>query len=152
MSLNLIPRLKGTGSRRAADKLAELRDDVRSLLTFKMAADDYFALLTQDRDDVYACWREEQALRQEAEEAAARMQSERDEWRDEALALRARFGPELAAEANAEAVTVPPAIRDTSAFEDQATEPIKVLTLQQAFGSTDPAHVPAWARRDKEVA
>ena len=148
MSLNPISRLKGTGSRRAADKLAELRDDVRSLLTFKMAADDYFALLTQDRDDVYRCWRDEQALRQEAEEAAARMQSERDEWRDEALALRARFGPELAAEANADAVTVPPAIRDTSAFEDQATEPIKALTLHEAFGSTDPAHVPGWARRD----
>lgn len=152
MSLNLIPRLKGTGSRRAADKLAELRDDVRSLLTFKMAADDYFALLTQDRDEVYACWREEQVLRQEAEETAARMQSERDEWRDEALALRTRFSPQLAAEANADAVTVPPAIRDTSAFEDQATEPIKVLTLQEAFGGTDPAHVPGWARRDEEVA
>ncbi|MFH8531594.1 hypothetical protein ACH4GE_24625 [Streptomyces tendae] len=152
MSLNLIPRLKGTGSRRAADKLAELRDDVRSLLTFKMAADDYFALLAQDRDEVYACWRDEQALRQEAEEAAARMQSERDEWRDKALALRTRFGAELAAEANADAVTVPPAVRDTSAFEDQATEPIKVLTLQQAFGSTNPAHVPGWARRDGEVA
>lgn len=127
MSLNLIPRLKGTGSRRAADKLTELRDDVRSLLTFKMAADDYFALLSQDRDDVYACWQDEQALRQEAEEAAARMQSERDEWRDEALTLRTRFGAELAAEANADAVTVPPMVRDTSAFEDQATEPIPVV-------------------------
>jgi hypothetical protein len=152
VSLNLIPRLRGHGNRRAIDKVAELRDDVRSLLTFKMAADDYFALLTQDRDEVYRCWRDEQALRQEAEEAAARMQSERDGWRDEALALRTRFGAQLAAEANADAVTVSPAVRDTSAFEDQATEPIKVLTLQQAFGGTDPAQVPAWAARDDEVA
>ncbi|MFI5649981.1 hypothetical protein ACIA71_02010 [Streptomyces anulatus] len=42
--------------------------------------------------------------------------------------------------------------RDTSRFEDQATEPIKVTTLREALGigpvlatqgSTDPAHLPA---------
>ena len=53
---NLIPGLKGTGSRRAVDKIAELRDENRKLLTRQMAADDYFALLIQDRDEVYVAW------------------------------------------------------------------------------------------------
>ena len=129
---NLIPALKGNGRRRAIDKVDELRDENVKLLTRQAAADDYFALLTQDRDDVYACWRAEHALRQEAEEAAARMQSERDEWRDQALALRARFGPQLAAEANANAVTVPPMVRPVDGPEDQATGPIDVSTLWEA--------------------
>jgi hypothetical protein len=54
---------------------------------------------------------------------------ERDYWRDEALRLRARFSGPLAAEANANAITVPCGIRDTSAVEDQATGPV-----------TDPGH------------
>ncbi|GGV46208.1 hypothetical protein [Streptomyces spectabilis] len=59
--------------------------------------------------------------------------------------LKQQLAPYLAAEANAAAVRVPPVYRDTSDPDDQATEPIQALTLQQAFGSTDPAHVPAWA-------
>ncbi|MEV5619461.1 hypothetical protein [Streptomyces bacillaris] len=76
---------------------------------------------------------------------------ERDQARAEVAALRARLAPFLAAEANANAVTVPSAMRDTTAFEDQATEPIKVTTLWAALGigpvittqgSADPAHLP----------
>jgi len=66
---------------------------------------------------------------------------ERDELRDQLAALRVKFGPQLAAEANAAAVTVPPMVRDTSDPADQATQPIPVLTLQQAHGIgpvTDP--------------
>jgi hypothetical protein len=59
--------------------------------------------------------------------------------------LRAELAPYRAAEANENAVDVPPMERDTTAVEDQATAPVPVLTLQQAFG-TDPAHVPSWAR------
>jgi peptidoglycan hydrolase CwlO-like protein len=59
---------------------------------------------------------------------------DRNAWRDEALALRARFGDQIAAEANANAVTVPPMVRDTSDPEDQATVPVPIVvrTLQQA--------------------
>lgn len=57
---------------------------------------------------------------------------DRDEWRDQALALRARFGAQIAAEANANRVTVPPMVRDTSAIEDQATGPINVTALWEA--------------------
>lgn len=72
---------------------------------------------------------------------------ERDDWRDQALRLRAKFGPQLAAEANANRITVPPMIRDTSAVEDQATGPIDVTTLWAARDAgrlgpvTDPSHI-----------
>jgi len=75
---DLIPALRGNGSRRAASP-AELRDENRKLLNRQMAADDYFALLVQDRAEVYACWEDERRKRQEADQAAAQMQSERDE-------------------------------------------------------------------------
>lgn len=141
MTLNdLIPApLRGNGSRRAVDKLAELRDENVKLLTRQAAADDYFALLIQDRDEVYAAWKDERRKREEAEQAAAAMQSQRDElleecaeWRVEAQNLSKRLAPFLAAEANANRVTVPPMERDTTAIEDQATGPIYVQTLRDA--------------------
>jgi hypothetical protein len=145
---DLIPApLRGNGSRRAVDKLAELREENVKLLDRQAAADDYFALLMQDRGEVYAAWTWSEQARQEAETAAARMQSERDEWRDEALALRARFGHQIAAEANAAAITVPPMVRDTSAIEDQATGPINVTALWEARDAgllgpvTDPGRI-----------
>jgi len=146
---SLIPGLRGTGGRRAVDKVDELRDENRRLLTRQMVADDYFALLLQDRADVYEAWEFERQKRTEAEQAAAAMQSERDDWRDRFLALQARFGPQLAAEANATAVTVPPMVRDTTAIEDQATGPIYVQPLWDAADAgllgpvADPAGVHA---------
>ncbi|MDX3033919.1 hypothetical protein [Streptomyces scabiei] len=145
---NLLPRLRGTGSRRAADKVAELRDENVRHLNRQAAADDFFAILMHDVVTTNAAWEQEKQLRGEAEEAASQMRMERDHWRDEALALRARFGPQLAAEANANAVTVPCGYRDTSAIEDQATEPIgiNVTTLREAAAAghlgpvTDPGH------------
>ena len=62
----------------------------------------------------------------------AELTDERNYWRDEALRLRARFSGPLAAEANANAITVPCGIRDTSAVEDQATGPIDVRPLWAA--------------------
>lgn len=129
---NLIPGLKGTGIRRAVDKVAELRDENVRLLNRQAAADDFFAILMNDVVTTNAALAHEQQLRGEAEEAAAQMQMDRDEWRDEALRLRAKFGPQLAAEANANRVTVPCGYRDTSAVEDQATGPIYVQPLWDA--------------------
>ncbi|MFE2047918.1 hypothetical protein ACFXAS_05385 [Streptomyces sp. NPDC059459] len=145
---DLIPGRKGHGRRRAADKVADLRDENRRLLGQLFGAGDAYQLLDQRLTET--------AARQaEAEEIVVKQQAdiddltaENDQLRDELAALKVRFGPELAAEANAKAITVPPMIRDTSAFEDQATEPCRVITLQEAFGSTDPTHVPAWALRD----
>jgi len=73
--------------------------------------------------------------------------AERDGLRDELAALKRRFGPQLAAEANANRIDVPPMVRDTSAIEDQATGPINVRTLHEAAAAgllrpvTDPGPV-----------
>lgn len=151
MSLNLIPRLKGTGQRRAVDKVTALRDENRRLISQLFGASDAYQILDQQ----YA---QATARQAEAEEIVVQQQAdiddltaENEQLHDELAALKVKFGPELAAEANAAAITVPPMVRDTSAFEDQATAPIPVITLQQAFGSTDPAHVPAWAIRDNDA-
>ena len=134
MTLNdLIPSsFRGPGSRRAVDKVTELREENRKLLTRQMAADDHFAILMHDVVTTNAALDTEKQLRGEAEEAAAQMRMERDEWRDMFLALQARFGPQLAAEANANRVDVPPMVRDASAIEDQATGPINVTALWDA--------------------
>lgn len=63
----LIPALKGNGGRRAVDKVTELRAENRKLLTRQLAADDFFALLTQDRRDVYEAWQFAEHGRQTAE-------------------------------------------------------------------------------------
>lgn len=133
-----ILNIRGTGTRRAVDRVSELRDENRRLLTAYHKAGDHVALLQWD----LTVARHRQA---EAEEIVVKQQAdlfdlveERDQLADEVRHLRAEL-------ANATAVDVPPMERDTSAVEDQATAPVPVLTLQQAFG-TNPAHVPSWAR------
>jgi outer membrane murein-binding lipoprotein Lpp len=81
---------------------------------------------------------------------------------DEIAYLRKRLAPFLAAEANENAVTVPPMERDTTAIEDQATGPIYVQTLRDAAAAghlgpalavTDPGRVPpSWARSEDDTA
>ena len=144
---DLIPALKGPGRRRAVDKVDELRDENRRLLTIVAGADDAFALLHQ-------ALAEARAKQGEAEEIVVQQQAdiddltaERDGLLDEVLKFRARFGAQLAAEANAAAVTVPPMVRDTTAIEDQATGPIYVRPLQEAAAAgllgpvTDPGRI-----------
>ncbi|MFF3324916.1 hypothetical protein [Streptomyces sp. NPDC002889] len=62
---SILPRLRGTGGHRAADKIRELQADIAKLLNWQLAAQDYFAVLQADRADVYAAW-------QWAEDKAAR--------------------------------------------------------------------------------
>ncbi|MGW5431848.1 hypothetical protein ACWET9_32315 [Streptomyces sp. NPDC004059] len=89
----------------------------------------------------------------EAEELVVQLQADKDELieerdglAEELAVLKRRFGPQLAAEANANAITVPPMRRDTSAIEDQATQPIPVLHLPDAAAAgllgpvLDPGH------------
>jgi len=144
---DLIPAsFRGPGTRRAVDKVTELRQENRKHLARQMAADDFFAILMHDVTTTNSAWEQEKQLRGEAEEAAAQMRMERDEWMAETLRLRARFGAQLAAEANATAITVPPMVRDTTAIEDQATGPINVTALWEARDAgllgpvTDPGH------------
>ncbi|WP_369274465.1 hypothetical protein AB5J55_35100 [Streptomyces sp. R11] len=70
---------------------------------------------------------EELAVKQQAD--IEDLTAERDHWRDKALALQARFGPQLAAEANANRITVP-AMQRIGA--DQDTQSIDVTTLREA--------------------
>jgi outer membrane murein-binding lipoprotein Lpp len=65
-------------------------------------------------------------------EDARQASQERDEWRARALALQARFGAQIAAEENANAITVPPAVRPIDGPEDEATAPIDVRPLWKA--------------------
>lgn len=129
---DLLPSLKGRGRRRAVDEVERLRENEIALLTNLHAAGDEIALLRQDL-------KEARARQAEAEEIVVAqladiddLTAERDMWRDEALALRTRFGPQLAAEANANAVTVPSWVRDTRDPADQATGPIDVRPLWAA--------------------
>ncbi|EGE40849.1 hypothetical protein GTY83_07315 [Streptomyces sp. SID4928] len=144
---------------RAADKVAELKQQLKdqqaqtaSAFGQLIGAADTIAILEADLADV-------RVKRAEAEQVVTRLDAdlqertaERDQALTEASRLRAQLAPYLAADANTNAITVPPSERDTTAFEDQATEPIKVTTLREAFGigpvvatqgSADPAHLPA---------
>jgi hypothetical protein len=156
---DLIPGLKGNGSRRAVDKIAELRDENRKLLTRQMAADDYFALLMQDRDEVHAAWQQEKKARLLLEDINRSLRGEVDGWQELADGLRAQLAPFLAAEANANRVDVPPMVRPIDGPEDQATGPIYVKPLWEALdvhyagpGAASPTHVPSWAVADEGVA
>jgi hypothetical protein len=146
---DLIPALKGSGSRRAVDKVDGLREENRKLLDRQLAADGFFAVLMNDVVMTNHALEQEQQLRGEAEEAAAQMRMERDEWIAEAERLAAELAPYKAAEANDNRVTVPPMVRDTGDPADQATTPIDVRPLWVALGLgpagavTDPGHIPA---------
>ncbi|WP_330449643.1 hypothetical protein [Streptomyces anulatus] len=158
--MSLIPGISRTKPKhRAADKVTELKQQLKdqqaetvSAFGQLIGAVDTIAILEADLADV-------RAKRAEAEQVVVYLAADLDERtqeRDQALTeasrLRAQLAPYLAAEANTNAITVPASERDTSRFEDQATEPIKVTTLRDAFGigpvvatqgSADPAHLPA---------
>jgi hypothetical protein len=146
VSLNLIPALRGHGRRRAVDKVAELRDENRRLLTITHRAGDDIALLQQDLAKAHAKQGEAEEIVVQQLADIDDLTAERDALAEEVLMFRARFGAQLAAEANANRVTVPPMVRDTSAIEDQATGPIDVRALWQARDAgllgpvTDPGH------------
>lgn len=134
---------------RTREQLAAVRQDNAKLLNRQAAADDYFAILIQDRDQVYAAWEFAEQKRQEAETVAVFAMDESRRLADELAWWREKFGQQVADEANAARVDVPPMVRDTSAIEDQATGPIDVRTLRQAADAgllgpvTDPGHVHA---------
>jgi hypothetical protein len=143
---DLIPALKGRGRRRAVDEVERLRQNEIALLTNLHAAGDEIALLRNDLADAHKKQGEAEELVVKQLADIDDLTAERDHWRDTALALRKRFAAELAAEANANAVTVPSWVRDTSDPADQATGPIDVSPLWAArdaglLGSvTDPGH------------
>ena len=135
-------------ARHRAATPAELRQENRLLLNRQAAADDFFALLLKDRDEIHTLWRNAEEKAAEAEIVVVCQQAQIDELTAENLALKAEL-------ANTAAVTVLPMERDTTAFEDQATAPIDVRDLQARFAAgpvvdlhhspqaADPTHIPA---------
>jgi hypothetical protein len=126
---------------------AELRQENQLLLARSVAAADFFALLIQDRDEMYAAWEQAKGRAAEAEQVVVCQQADIDDLRRENAALRAQL-------ANAQRVNVPPMERDTTDGADQATAPIDVRELRERFAAgpvvtlpnarlaTDPAHIP----------
>jgi hypothetical protein len=145
MAFNLLP--KGTGRRRAVDKVEELRRDLAKAVGFLYAAGDEITLLRNDLADARGKQAEAELIVVKQLADIDDLTAERDHWRDAALALQKRFGPQLAAEANANAVTVPSWVRDTSDPADQATGPIDVSPLWEARDAgllgpvTDPGRI-----------
>jgi hypothetical protein len=114
--------------RRLRTEVASLRDFKAEADAFKAGADVHFARLVADRDDVYRCWQKAAADRDTAEQLAACLAE------DNALLWR-RLAPFEAAEANRNAVDIPPGVRDVDP-DDQPTHPtgIHVKTLRDALG------------------
>lgn len=77
MSLH-IPTLRGTGRRRAVDKVAELRDENVQLLTLLARADDYFMTLDQHRKELEEEVEELKAQRREERVARVAVEKDRD--------------------------------------------------------------------------
>lgn len=126
---DLIPALRGAGRhrsktpaqlRRELDEatcqlvaLATENDELRADCTWLAAQIDEMVIANQTTvDDLTA---------------------ERDGLAEELAALKRRFAAQLAAEANAARVDVPPMYRDTSDPADQATQPIDVKPLWEAL-------------------
>ncbi|MFD3999922.1 hypothetical protein [Streptomyces rubiginosohelvolus] len=90
-----------------------------------------------------------------AADKVAELKRQLKDQQAETVSAFGQLAPYLAADANANAITVPPSERDTTAFEDQATAPIDVRELQARFTAgpvvslqyspqaADPTHIPA---------
>jgi hypothetical protein len=139
-----LPKLKGHGRRRAVDKVAELRDENRRLLTITHRAGDDIALLQENLAEAHAKQADAELIVVQQQADIDELTAERDLLRDEVLKFRARFGPQLAAEANANRITVPPMQRIGA---DQDTGTFDVTTLWDAADAgllgpvTDPGRV-----------
>lgn len=99
--------------------------------------------LTTENDELRA---DRNQLAARLDETVLANQATIDELRLENHELRTQVTALRAAAANANRVDVPPMVRDTSAIEDQATQPIPLW--QAPFATTDPARIPSWAARD----
>jgi hypothetical protein len=146
---DLIPgrREKQPKKHRAVDEVDRLRHNEVILLTNLHAAGDEIALLREDLAVTGARQAEAELLVVQLQADIDDLTDERDEWRAEVLRFRARFGAQLAAEANAHRIDVPPMFRDTSDPADQATGPIDVRPLREAAAAgllgpvTNPGHI-----------
>ncbi|WP_306317306.1 MULTISPECIES: hypothetical protein [unclassified Streptomyces] len=121
----------------------------RELAAKDREADGLACQLVQLATEIDGLKRERNQLQEDFDRAAIEYSGALEDvhTRDREIAsLKAELAPHRAAQANRDAVTVPPMERDTTAVEDQATAPagIDVKPLWEAL-ATSPAHVPSWA-------
>jgi chromosome segregation ATPase len=146
-----ILSFRGTGTRRAIDKVADLRAENRRLTR---AADDMACQLVAMATQIDELKTERNELKDSLDAGAIDYAGVLQDL-DFANAEVARLRAELATR---DAVTVPPMERDTTAVEDQATAPIDVRPLREAAelgllgpvvristsgASADPGRIPA---------
>ncbi|MGW2594834.1 hypothetical protein ACWCXC_31840 [Streptomyces sp. NPDC001515] len=112
MSLHL--GIRRPRKHRAVDAVTNLRDENRRLLGQVVGAGDAIALLEQQLAEARAKQGEAERVVVCLDADLVERTQERDQLAAEVVVLRARLAPYLAADANRDAVTVPPAERDTT--------------------------------------
>ncbi|WP_030755494.1 hypothetical protein [Streptomyces sp. NRRL F-5135] len=146
--MSLIPIRSRHGRHRATDKVTALEDDNRRLLRQLFGAIGAIAALKAKLADSRTKQADAEMKVVALDADVYELTAERDHLAETVAVLRRRFAAELAADANATAVTVPASVRDTTAVDDQATHPIDVRPLWDALGiratpgNTSPAHIP----------
>ncbi|WP_199546650.1 hypothetical protein [Streptomyces sp. N35] len=125
---------RGNGARRAVDKVDELRKEVRDLKRTHKEKDafiDHLQRVTRAQaDQINNLADERNRLAKSLDDTRIEVGAQQKKNKSLLEELR----PHRAAEANANAIEVPPMQRDTSDGADQATEPtgIDVRTLREA--------------------
>ncbi|CAL9646555.1 hypothetical protein [Streptomyces sp. enrichment culture] len=150
MSLNLIPRLKGTGSRRAVDKVAELesvnsdlRHDMAKVMNRQAAADDFFAILMNDVVTTNAALEQERQRRELAETELAQAEAA-VELRDQTIAALER---RLAVVSLAESAATKTQEMSIAEIRRHCVKPVPLH--QAPFATVDPGRIPpTWTRGD----
>jgi len=119
---------------RAVDAVSALRVENHQLLGQVVGAGQAITVLEHQLTDVRGKQAEAEQVVVCLEADLQELTEERDQLLAEVEALRSQLAPYLAADANANAITVPDSVRDTTAAEDQATAPIDVRPLWEAHG------------------
>lgn len=133
----LIPGLKGSGSRRAVDEVERLKQEAREHFAWRMAADDYFQRLRDDRADVYACWRKAEKGRQTAEEIVVDQESQIRDLKRQLAEAKRRLDVGVLAEAAAAKMQE----IDVSGLRDNYSDGVRTLMQAHCIGPVlDPGH------------
>ncbi|MFJ3141649.1 hypothetical protein ACIPJM_04260 [Streptomyces halstedii] len=125
--MSLIPARTRRPRHRAVDKVAELHADNQRLITQLVGAAGHITQLELQLNEA-------RTYQAEAEQVVVCLDADVTDLKAELARVTGLLAPYLAAEATAGAVTVPEMERDAAAMEDQATEPIPVKTLWDAYG------------------
>lgn len=139
---NLIPGRRDRRKHSPDTIIARLRKDMAQIMNWQAAADDYFALLMDDVVTTNAALEQERERRKLAETELAQAEAA-VELRDQTIADLER---RLAVGALAESA----ATRTQELSIDEIRRHCVMPLHQAPFATTDPAHVPGWARRDEE--